>query len=264
MSDCNNLIDGGAKVDTIVPITTIRGFERARGLSSRCNHTNKPNRKQKHTRVRGTAGLSVRKRSLKPRTCDQAKGVRTEGEDSSGSKDAPLEPAVANNTRMVPAQREITTKKRENAHCSDGGADFIFGGHTSSTYGKAERDRNNPDVTSRYGGKAFESADDVESYEEPVVASNTRGEGIGGKEIGPVLSGLCAEKSSYRERPCFGRAKHAAELPQDAAVLKIGACWRGFLGRGAAKWALRSVLLNELRKLGGGKISKVRHRGIKG
>lgn len=42
-----------------------------------------------------------------------------------------------------------------------------------------------------------------------------------------------------------------------AAALRIEACWRGFLGRCSAKRALRSALLNALRNIGGGKISKV-------
>ncbi|CAM9246849.1 unnamed protein product, partial [Pylaiella littoralis] len=42
-----------------------------------------------------------------------------------------------------------------------------------------------------------------------------------------------------------------------AAALQIEACWRGFLGRCAAKCALRSALLNALRIIGGGKLSKV-------
>lgn len=42
-----------------------------------------------------------------------------------------------------------------------------------------------------------------------------------------------------------------------AAALRIESCWRGFLGRCAAKCALRSVLLGALRNIGGGKISKV-------
>lgn len=47
-------------------------------------------------------------------------------------------------------------------------------------------------------------------------------------------------------------------LTEDAAALQIEACWRGFLGRCAAKHELRSVLLNALRKVGGGRVSKVR------
>jgi len=42
-----------------------------------------------------------------------------------------------------------------------------------------------------------------------------------------------------------------------AAAKRIEACWRGFRARSIARCALRSVLLNALRKIGGGKISKV-------
>lgn len=42
-----------------------------------------------------------------------------------------------------------------------------------------------------------------------------------------------------------------------AAAIRIETCWRGFHARCIARCALRSVLLSALRKIGGGKISKV-------
>ena len=47
-------------------------------------------------------------------------------------------------------------------------------------------------------------------------------------------------------------------LTEDAAALRIETCWRGFLGRCAAKHELRSALLGTLRTIGGGRVSKVR------
>lgn len=50
-----------------------------------------------------------------------------------------------------------------------------------------------------------------------------------------------------------------ASAAASAAAVRIEACWRGFVGRCAAKRLLRSGLLDALRSIGDGKMSKVRH-----
>lgn len=65
------------------------------------------------------------------------------------------------------------------------------------------------------------------------------------------------EAGDSRGCSCSGSSA-AGVLAEDAAALRVESCWRGFLGRCAAKHELRSVLLDALRKIGGGRISKVR------
>ncbi|CAN0385958.1 unnamed protein product [Ectocarpus sp. 12 AP-2014] len=57
--------------------------------------------------------------------------------------------------------------------------------------------------------------------------------------------------------PSSATAASAAAAAASAAALRIEACWRGFVGRCVAKRLLRFRLLDALRSIGGGKVSKV-------
>lgn len=110
-----------------------------------------------------------------------------------------------------------------------------------------------------YGQESFESAEDV--TEDEVVASSARGGSNSevGADNGPSDA---VDESIEDDSRCieysYPRKVEAGRLSEEnAAALKIETCWRGFLGRTDAKRALRSVLLCCLRKLGGGRVSKV-------
>lgn len=112
--------------------------------------------------------------------------------------------------------------------------------------------------TDSYGQDSFESAEDV--IEDEFVASPAGGS----DRVVGAENGRSDAVHDYIEggSRCAGYSYHqgagAGGLSEEnAAALKIETCWRGFLGRSDAKRALRSVLLCSLRKLGGGRVSKV-------
>lgn len=134
---------------------------------------------------------------------------------------------------------------------------------------------------SDYGEDSFESTDETEESSATVASSTVPEDQIS-------KTGVRAEKNVlinrdedgdahgarvYGARQCEASSRSGAITEEEgsreraaaaAAALRIEACWRGFVCRRAAKWALRSILLNVLRNIGGGKISKVKHSQEKG
>lgn len=109
-----------------------------------------------------------------------------------------------------------------------------------------------------YGQESFESAEDV--IEDEIVASPA---GSSDRVVGAENGHSDAihdyiEGGSWCAGYSYHRGAGTGDLSEEnAAALKIETCWRGFLGRSDTKRALRSVLLCSLRKLGGGRVSKV-------
>ncbi|CAM9185082.1 unnamed protein product [Ectocarpus fasciculatus] len=135
-------------------------------------------------------------------------------------------------------------------------------------------------TNSDYGEERFESADGApESVSGSVAAAPsiatteeddsgiTLGVEIEDKEHADRNSGNDVISKREDSSSCRGATgEDGVPLPKEgatasasasAAALRIEACWRGFVGRRSAKRVLRSGLLDALRSIGGGKISKV-------
>lgn len=112
--------------------------------------------------------------------------------------------------------------------------------------------------SSDYGEESFESTDESEAVcpapgVEEINSLISRG------DAGDVVGNNFEKR---QEPACSGHGGASDEtLSKEsitaAAALRIESWWRGFLGRCAAKYTLRSELLTALRYIGGGKISKV-------
>lgn len=139
-------------------------------------------------------------------------------------------------------------------------------------------------TNSDYGEEPFKSANGApESVSGSVAAApsivTTEG-GVSGINLGVAMEskehagrnngdGVISEREDYSSgHEATGEdgvllskdgAAPSSAATASAAALRIEACWRGFVGRCAAKRLLRSGLLDALRSIGGGKISKVRH-----
>ncbi|CAM9464215.1 unnamed protein product, partial [Ectocarpus sp. 4 AP-2014] len=137
-------------------------------------------------------------------------------------------------------------------------------------------------TNSDYGEEPFESANGApESVSGSVAAApsvvTTEG-GVSGINLGVAMGskenagrnngdGVISEREDYSSgHEATGEdgvllSKDGAALSSaanaSAAALRIEACWRGFVGRCVAKRLLRSGLLDALRSIGGGKVSKV-------
>ncbi|CAM9172323.1 unnamed protein product, partial [Ectocarpus sp. 8 AP-2014] len=137
-------------------------------------------------------------------------------------------------------------------------------------------------TNSECGEEPFESADGApESVSGPVAAApsivTTEG-GVSGISLGVATEskehagrnkgdGVISEREDYSSgHEATGEdgvllskdsTAPSSAATASAAALKIEACWRGFVGRCVAKRLLRSGLLDALRSIGGGKISKV-------
>ena len=124
---------------------------------------------------------------------------------------------------------------------------------------------------SDYGEESFESTDESGhgclevGTDEERSSSAGRGDDVEviennvGRRREPACSsqGARTEKLLLEENTAAATAATAAAAAAAAAAVRIESCWRGFLGRCAAKVALRSALLVALRSIGGGKMSKV-------
>ncbi|CAM9203225.1 unnamed protein product, partial [Hapterophycus canaliculatus] len=132
---------------------------------------------------------------------------------------------------------------------------------------------------SEYGEESFELTDDTQDSDvgnSAAVSSSTLPEDlVASTVVGVEKSGLGNHNDDGdghdpgiceggRFEPASLRCAVVAEEEPSreiaaaaAAALRIEACWRGYLGKRAAKCALRSVLLHVLRNIGGGKMSKV-------
>ena len=106
----------------------------------------------------------------------------------------------------------------------------------------------------RWKGPERKDREEVQSRDEETSFQS----GVGNEKHASRGEASVTGTESRRGLSCSGGAVEV--LTEDAAALQIEACWRGFLGRCAAKHELRSVLLDALRKVGGGRISKVRRR----
>ncbi|CAM9891651.1 unnamed protein product, partial [Laminaria digitata] len=107
------------------------------------------------------------------------------------------------------------------------------------------------------GESSFQSGRSTRSGAERLAAISAGDNGVGYEEHvshseGSGSSGVGDSKGC----DCSGGGGAAGVFTEDAAALRIEACWRGFLGRCAAKHELRSVLFGALRKIGGGRVSK--------
>lgn len=137
---------------------------------------------------------------------------------------------------------------------------------------------------SEYGEESFESADGSQesgvrnSASSTVPADLVRRAGVRVENDGLIIrddgdgdhgAGICGGSRPESASLRCGVAREEKTSRESAAalaataVLRIEACWRGFLGRRAARCALRSMLLRVLRNLGGGKISKVHDAHMK-
>lgn len=96
---------------------------------------------------------------------------------------------------------------------------------------------------SEYGEESFESPDCAKGTAMASFAEAKSTDCVGREGVGFVADGT-------------DNGDHRGD--ENSAAQKITACWRRFLSTCEAKGILRSVLLDALRRLGGGRMSKVR------
>ncbi|CAM9652083.1 unnamed protein product, partial [Scytosiphon promiscuus] len=175
------------------------------------------------------------------------------------------------------AEGEKAGKPATTRALKDIGDDFA-GGHGVPSQQSPDGDDGLKSTSSDYGEESFESTDEAHENGDESPAAGARcaipedlvtrtcvrakrnatinlhddaDESDAGTSGGRRYEPVCSRSRAMTEEK-ESRKRAAA----DAAALEIEACWRGFLGRRAAKWALRCVLLDVLRRLGGGKMSK--------
>ncbi len=152
--------------------------------------------------------------------------------------------------------------KEHEANVDDGVQQgWVKGGGNDCTGGKGQRQQHQqlPDACIRTN-KRRSSTDDSDGAKESLEPKYN----VAGKSEDGLLAG--GNGTSVGHGGAAGRGladAHAAleggDISEEsvAAAIRIETCWRGFHARCIARCALRSVLLNALRKIGGGKMSKV-------
>lgn len=109
------------------------------------------------------------------------------------------------------------------------------------------------------GWGSFQSRRSAKSGAKPLAAIAASNNGLNNKEHMSHSEGR-GSIGAGDSKGCSRSGSTEGVLTEDTAALRIESCWRGFLGRCAVKHKLRSVLLDALRKIGGGRVSKVRRR----
>ncbi|CAM9154690.1 unnamed protein product, partial [Ectocarpus sp. 13 AM-2016] len=150
--------------------------------------------------------------------------------------------------------------------------DVLDSGTTDSDYGEEPFESANgapesvsgsvaaaPSVVTTEGGVLGMNLDVAMESKEHVGRKN--GDGVDSERedyyLGHEATGEDRVLLSKDGAPPSSAAAAASTAAAAAAALRIEACWRGFVGRCFAKRLLRSGLLDALRSLGGGKVSKV-------
>lgn len=126
---------------------------------------------------------------------------------------------------------------------------------------KGSEPKDRREVNLKEGENPAQSGGSTESGDEPLAARPAGdSNGAGNKERVSQSEGSGIGTAGDSRGLSCSTGDVVRVLTEDAAALRIEACWRGFVGRCAAKHELRSVLLGALRNVGGGKVSKVRCR----
>lgn len=204
--------------------------------------------------------------------CPESSSVTTPSEKESNHAHVFVEPIDGVNPsalhQKIPLGRGSTEKSTKIKGCEKGGNPRCAGREIrthgirdtqlSNCGSTTEEKTEDIESTSEYGDESFESTESAESA--PVALSTAENEVAGNRvhdeilrgDVGVNIDGISLSAKSYRTE---GEGLRGAKR---AGVVKIEACWRGFLGRCEAKCLLRSILHNALRTLGAGRMSKVR------
>lgn len=268
--NASTLTDGGINTDAVGFARDVTSTQRSRRLGG---STGRPARRRKrHDLVNteasccfsGPVKTSIKDSQDKTKCATPArdgKPVETRLKDKNGAclTKAPLKLAADNSLRAAKKRSKITTSGWGDSKYVCGvevlpGTDRERQQPDAAISNEGQR-ADDPETTNEYLNESFESEDDAESGGHCGAANSSAQQGVGDAENTLMSNDDGVGHTFGNEKFCPGGA--AADWSKDAAALKIEACWRGFLGACTAKFALRSVLLNALRKIGGGKVSKV-------
>lgn len=168
--------------------------------------------------------------------------------ESTGEKGGLKHQQRSRDNRVENDHRYYCHRDNQNIHDGDYGKESL---ESTNRTGESDGGTRARDVSSAAANRLVKSAG-TRARKHGLISRDGTDDGVGNGQ-------RRQEESDISD---CGAALVGGRISEDgvaAAALQIEACWRGFLGRCAAKCALRSALLNALRIIGGGKLSKVKH-----